>query len=662
MERTEELYMAITRIKINNFKSLKEIDLDVKEFNCLIGKNGVGKTNILNAIRYFYDNLTESHISMDNFDKVNAYNDQLEISLTFDFTDILNKMNTNSDFYQKVKDQVEHKTPFNDRVVVLTMTQYKQDSVHWSHSYELRSIIQITHPAYFIDARNIELTNWKNLWDIIGDLANTYKINDVDFSYGEIFPGSEKEVFDKNIRLLADELKNMGIQISKEQGKNRIISLYQLELGGIEFMYNEERLDFFSDGTNAGNYIRLLSFLVFRIAQQKVKKPLIVIDEPEIGLHPRLIDQLIKKMLHYSKNVSFVISTHSPRIVKNTLKENGSIYKINRLEHYTEHHKITPLDDDRAKNIVSEKEASFYFADKLLFVEGVTELELFNSNLLKEVFPVLNTIDIVSTDSNDVVLELINPSKMNLGIPYLILIDSDKVFSWVKNKDNQRYNLKFKTGQVYNPITDEEIIENENMLYRTTTYSNQLLNARSKLKDMENKLEVTFQDNINVFCNESYKKFIKLVCLINFYTLHYNIYSVKYTIEGALINSNTYCIFIDWLREQVPSTSRPTFNKNIQYIQENFCKRTLITTLRTIVDGRMDNQQKYKQNHDINCSLVKAINQLHSKQQAKTSGWVTDFLDYIKKKEFTNEPLENQQKKFRICFPELYDIIEYIKG
>ena len=40
----------ITEIKIENFKSLHDLTLDVGRFNILIGENGSGKSNILEAI------------------------------------------------------------------------------------------------------------------------------------------------------------------------------------------------------------------------------------------------------------------------------------------------------------------------------------------------------------------------------------------------------------------------------------------------------------------------------------------------------------------------------------------------------------------------------------------------------------------------------------
>lgn len=648
--------MAITRIKITNFKSLKNIELDIKDLNCFIGQNGVGKTNILNALKYFFDNLTEENMSTKYFDKTNAYNDNLEISITFDFKDIMKKTNENSAFYESVEELVNYKIAFNNKVIVVRLTQYKDGRIHWNYPYEMLSIIKKTHPAYFIDARNIELTNWQTLWDIVGDLANTYEINNIDFSYSEIFKDDEKKVFENNTRLIFNELENMGIQISKEQGRNRIISLYQLELGGIEFMYNEEKLDFFSDGTNAGNYIRLLSFLVFRIAQQKVKNPLVIIDEPEIGLHPRLIDKLVRKMVSYSEQVNFVISTHSPRIVKNMLKESGNLYKVNRFDQYTKIQNIPPLKDQRAKNIVSEKEASFYFANKLLFVEGVTELELFNSNLLKEVFPSFSKVDIVSFDSDNVILDLINPTKMNLGIPYLILIDADKVFKWKQKPKSKKYNLKFESGKVFNPIKNEDYRKKESLLYRTTNTAHQLLNAHSELISKEENLEFTFKGDLNVFCDESHTQYQKLIDLINFYTLHYNIYSVKYTIEGSLINFNTYNLFIDWL-----SLTSANFKENIKIVQGKVSEREMISILRSIVDGRLDNRNEYSQDQKSKDTLIKAVNSLHRSKKKKTEGWVTDFLEYVKSEIFASEPSPKHEKTFKNYFPELYDIITNIE-
>ncbi len=42
----------ITNIKVENYKSLRSIDLDVGRFNVLIGENGCGKSNILEAITF----------------------------------------------------------------------------------------------------------------------------------------------------------------------------------------------------------------------------------------------------------------------------------------------------------------------------------------------------------------------------------------------------------------------------------------------------------------------------------------------------------------------------------------------------------------------------------------------------------------------------------
>ena len=45
--------MYLTNLKLNNFKTYAELDVDFcSNINCLVGNNGVGKTNLLDAIYY----------------------------------------------------------------------------------------------------------------------------------------------------------------------------------------------------------------------------------------------------------------------------------------------------------------------------------------------------------------------------------------------------------------------------------------------------------------------------------------------------------------------------------------------------------------------------------------------------------------------------------
>ena len=71
--------MPLTRLIIKNFKSIKNCDISLSELNVLIGENGTGKTNLLDAISYFYRNLTDSDISEHVFDENNHYSNHFAI-------------------------------------------------------------------------------------------------------------------------------------------------------------------------------------------------------------------------------------------------------------------------------------------------------------------------------------------------------------------------------------------------------------------------------------------------------------------------------------------------------------------------------------------------------------------------------------------------------
>lgn len=68
--------LSLQRLKLVHFKSYRELDLDFSpKLNCLVGNNGVGKTNLFDSIYYmafcksfFFGNDTDNiHHGLDFF-------------------------------------------------------------------------------------------------------------------------------------------------------------------------------------------------------------------------------------------------------------------------------------------------------------------------------------------------------------------------------------------------------------------------------------------------------------------------------------------------------------------------------------------------------------------------------------------------------------------
>lgn len=48
----------LTRLEVSGFKNLRDVRLDLGPFTCIAGENGVGKSNVLDAIE-FLSSMTE---------------------------------------------------------------------------------------------------------------------------------------------------------------------------------------------------------------------------------------------------------------------------------------------------------------------------------------------------------------------------------------------------------------------------------------------------------------------------------------------------------------------------------------------------------------------------------------------------------------------------
>jgi len=76
--------MQINRLRIHNFRSIIDVELVIQGYVLLVGANNAGKSNVINAIRTFYDDIKWSD---NDFPKIGAKDDEAWIELSYALND-----------------------------------------------------------------------------------------------------------------------------------------------------------------------------------------------------------------------------------------------------------------------------------------------------------------------------------------------------------------------------------------------------------------------------------------------------------------------------------------------------------------------------------------------------------------------------------------------
>ncbi len=114
-----------------------------------------------------------------------------------------------------------------------------------------------------------------------------------------------------------------------------------------------------------------------------------------------------------------------------------------------------------------------HFAKMTLHVEGATELEVFKNRHLREVFPVLKSVEIMTGMSDRVVYNLTAPIKRNYQTPSIAVADMDQRLE-LKEKLKGQYRFCLKKLKEY-PVERENYHygkKRKDMLYRKNRIKN----------------------------------------------------------------------------------------------------------------------------------------------------------------------------------------------
>jgi predicted ATP-binding protein involved in virulence len=351
--------MKIENIRINNFRCFKEFQVRFTSgATVFIGKNGAGKTSILNAIRYalsvFFSNdksMGENVLCAGNPDlKVittvpsdfhrEKNEDMPSLDLSIEIDAKFNDRSLNWEFYKKSTSGASlYPSKYQDAYRAF-MEEYKESDL-------LPLFVFYSDGFPHVDTRVSEFAN-KAIQDqgyIIRNFAY-YKWN------SEVSCTSIWQTRFINTLMKQSSLKEEDNVVNKEIEyiKNKMIGFSKPVNDLYEEEYSFEITDFFPllDVNNKANlYVRFkdrrdiqfdllpagykrlysiafdLSYRLYILQMKNEKEPsgIAIIDEIDLHLHPSLEQEALIRFRRTFPKVQFIVSTHSPAVLANLKKE-----------------------------------------------------------------------------------------------------------------------------------------------------------------------------------------------------------------------------------------------------------------------------------------------------------------------------------------------------
>lgn len=139
-----------------------------------------------------------------------------------------------------------------------------------------------------------------------------------------------------------------------------------------EFKYSDESgqpLPFSSLSSGEQEVIKVL----FDVARKDIRHSVIIVDEPELHLHPTLTFKLIEALKNIGDHTNqFIFLTHSPDLIS-TYYSTGDVYFIDQKDNGgNQAHRLSDLDHEHKEvaSLVGQNLGMFAIGKKLVFVEG----------------------------------------------------------------------------------------------------------------------------------------------------------------------------------------------------------------------------------------------------------------------------------------------------
>ena len=411
--------MKISKIKIENFRSIKKTEFNTTAFNIFVGQNNCGKTNFFEALEFFFNGIGKG---VDINDLKFRRQADLEILVEIEFSGALEgaeKMQNTSN-----KTKIEKALNGTDTVVFTrTSSDYKKRTMFISG-------VEVKPGTGFDPALNdflpkFEYISTKQYFDSVAKYGKTTPIGimlsgvlsailQTNQQYQE-FQEKFRELFEDEDSEIKTEFEAMGNKVKVYLEKqfpdttkvkfevsapafDDLLKNFETTIDdGVETLAEEK-----GDGMQRALMLAIIqAYADFRKANEDLGKSfLFFIDEAELHLHPTA-QRKLKNVLHDLSQSSdqVFINTHSSVFVVDNFA-GQTIYKVEKNNGETE---IEASTDFEKPFIVFEllggSPADLLLPRNFVIIEGQSEFE-FLSRVVKRFYPDKPSVQLIKANGD----------------------------------------------------------------------------------------------------------------------------------------------------------------------------------------------------------------------------------------------------------------------
>jgi len=368
--------MAITNLTVSNFKSFKHLDLKLGRFNVVIGANASGKSNFVEIFKFLKtlerENLddavslhggatalTNLRLGCGHPLEMSIASDQQDTWAGWEATEVYETMYGFSLQIGSPQDRIVIKddrftqrfqAAIGDEGVEVTLGIVMSEGMRKAvmspsdvlerikEKGKLSSFLTIQKLFKLVQAKTVDalllhhgfsgLLGFLGLSDILLPDIGVYDIDPRAVKRPHEIAGITR--LEENGENLALVLKHVLADPEKSRKFHNLLRYmlpFAMEVGTEQYLGESVLLklreEYYKDGLLANllsdgtvDVVALITALFFE------DKDVVIIEEPERNVHPRIISGLLELMKDASRNKQIIVTTHSPEVVKHAGLEN----------------------------------------------------------------------------------------------------------------------------------------------------------------------------------------------------------------------------------------------------------------------------------------------------------------------------------------------------